>query len=164
MHPYFISGQCSLFIPEHRSIKREHRPEIDSGTSFSLIQIQIFLYTWRMTSKICWFYQPNLVGMGISVSNIPFTVKQLSIASLIFPVRSVWLHSLINSLYFKIGVLKNFWTFTGKNLCQSLFLIKLQPRGPAAFKKKFQCRCFPVKFAKFLRMPFFTKQLPSLLL
>ena len=40
----------------------------------------------------------------------------------------------------KKGVLKNFKNSTGKRLCWSLFLIKLQ-----AF------RCFPVKFAKFLR-------------
>ena len=31
-------------------------------------------------------------------------------------------------------------------------------------KKKLQYRCFPVKFAKFLRTPFFTEQLQWLLL
>ena len=29
-------------------------------------------------------------------------------------------------IFFKIGVLKNFAIFTGKGLCRSLFLIKLQ--------------------------------------
>ena len=50
MYPYFISGQCSLFIPEYRSKESEHGPEIDSGTSFFLVQIlKKLLYTWRMT-------------------------------------------------------------------------------------------------------------------
>ena len=42
----------------------------------------------------------------------------------------------------KKSVLKN---FTGKNLCWSLFLIKLLAR--------LQHRCFPMKFKKFLRTP-----------
>ena len=44
----------------------------------------------------------------------------------------------------KKGVLKNF--FTGKHLCWSLSLIKLQAR---VLKKRLQHSCFPVKFAKF---------------
>ena len=54
-----------------------------------------------------------------------------------------------SQMFFKIGVLKNFAIFTGKYLCQSLFLIKLQ-----AFKfvkKRLQHRSFPVNIAKFLR-------------
>ena len=33
-------GQSSLFLPEekYRSIEKEHLPEIDSGTSFFLVQ------------------------------------------------------------------------------------------------------------------------------
>ena len=42
--------------------------------------------------------------------------------------------------FFKIGVLKNFAIFTGKHLCWSLFLMKMQ-----AF------RCFLVNIAIFLR-------------
>ena len=41
----------------------------------------------------------------------------------------------------KKGVLRNFARFTGRHLCQSLFLNSWQ-------------RCFPVNFAKFLRTPF----------
>ena len=48
-----------------------------------------------------------------------------------------------SQIYFKIGVLKNFAMFTGKRLCWSLFLIKIQ-----AF------RCFPVNIAKLLRAAF----------
>ena len=37
----------------YRSIKRKHRPEIDSGSCFFLVQIlKTFLYSWRMTSKL----------------------------------------------------------------------------------------------------------------
>ena len=53
-----------------------------------------------------------------------------------------------SQMFFKIDVLKNFAIFTGKHLCWSLFLIKLQ-----AFK------CFPVNIAKFLRSSFFIENL-----
>ena len=49
-------------------------------------------------------------------------------------------------------VLRNFATFTGKHLCQGLFM-----SGPKAcnFIKKWLWHCcFPVNFAKFLRTPF----------
>ena len=46
-------------------------------------------------------------------------------------------------MFFKIGVLKNF------------FLIKLQAWRPATLlKKRLQDRCFPVNIAKFLSAPF----------
>ena len=48
----------------------------------------------------------------------------------------------------KKRVLKNFAKFTGKHLCQSLFLIRLQ-------KKILWHGCFPVNFAKFLRTAFY---------
>ena len=52
------------------------------------------------------------------------------------------------------GVLKNSANFTGKHLCWSLFSIKLQAWIPATLlKKRLQHRCFPVKVAKFLRIP-----------
>ena len=49
-----------------------------------------------------------------------------------------------SQMFFKIGVLKKFAMFTGKHLCWSLFLIKLQ-----AF------RCFSVNIAKLLRAVFY---------
>ena len=49
-----------------------------------------------------------------------------------------------SQMFFKIGVLKKFAMFTGKHLCWSLFLIKLQ-----AF------RCFPVNITKLLRAGFY---------
>ena len=54
-------------------------------------------------------------------------------------------------------VLRNFAKFTGKHLCQSLFLLKLQTsvlRPATLLKKRLWHRCFLVNFAKFLRTPF----------
>ena len=62
--------------------------------------------------------------------------------------------SSLPEVFYKKVVLKNFAKFTGKHLCQSLFLIKLQALG----------LCFPVNFAKFLRTPFFIEHLWWLLL
>ena len=52
-------------------------------------------------------------------------------------------------------VLRNFAKFTGKHLCQSLFLIKLHVLGLNFFQKRLCYKCFPVNFPKFLRRPFF---------
>ena len=60
-------------------------------------------------------------------------------------------------MFFKLGVLKNFANFTEKHLCQSLLLINFVRNRP-------QRRWFPVKFAKFLRTPFFVEHLRLLLL
>ena len=54
-----------------------------------------------------------------------------------------------SQMFFKIIFLKNFAIFTGKHLCWSLCLIKLQTWG-----------CFPVNIAKFLRTSFFYRTPP----
>ena len=55
----------------------------------------------------------------------------------------------------RIGVLRNFTKFTGKHLCQSIFLNKVAGLRPVTLsKKRLWHRCFPVNFAKFLRAPF----------
>ena len=54
----------------------------------------------------------------------------------------------------KNAVLKNFAKFTGKHLCWSLLLIKLQNFWSAASLKKTPTPCFPVNIAKFLRKTF----------
>ena len=65
----------------------------------------------------------------------------------------------------KKGVLRKFSKFTGKHLCQSLYLNKVACLRPATlFKKRLWHRCFPVSFAKFLRTPFLTEHLRWLLL
>ena len=62
------------------------------------------------------------------------------------------------------GVLSNFAKFTGKHLCQSLFLNKVTARKPAALlKKRLLHRCFLANFAKFLWTPFLTENLRWLL-
>ena len=57
------------------------------------------------------------------------------------------------------GVLRNFEKFTGKHLCQSLFLVKLQALPANFFKKRLWHRFLPVNFVKFLRTPSFTEHL-----
>ena len=52
------------------------------------------------------------------------------------------------------GVLKNFTKFTGKHLCQSLFLNKVAGRPATLLKKRLWNRCFLVNFVKFFRTPF----------
>ena len=65
----------------------------------------------------------------------------------------------------KKGVLRNFPKFTGKHLCQSLFLNKVPGLKPSTLlKKRLWHRCFPVNFAKFLRTPFLTDHFRWLLL
>ena len=59
----------------------------------------------------------------------------------------------------KIGVFENFTKFTGKNLRQSPFLIKLQALGCNLLKKRLWHRCFPMKFLKFFRIPISTEHL-----
>ena len=59
-------------------------------------------------------------------------------------------------VFCKKGVLKSFAKFTEKHLCKSLFLNKVADQWPATlFKKGLWNRCFPVDFAKFLRLFFF---------
>ena len=60
----------------------------------------------------------------------------------------------------KKGVLRNFAKFTGKHLCQRLCFNR-----PATLLKKSLChRCFPVNFAKLLRIPFLQNTSGRLLL
>ena len=53
-------------------------------------------------------------------------------------------------VFYKKGVLKNFANFTGKQLCWNLFL---NLKTCNFIKKRFQHRCFPVKFVEFLSTP-----------
>ena len=55
-------------------------------------------------------------------------------------------------------VLRNFAKFTGKHLCQSLFLNEVAGFRPETLlKKRLWHRRFPVNFAKFLKTPFLKK-------
>ena len=58
-------------------------------------------------------------------------------------------------VFYKEKYFRNFTKFTGKHLCQSLFLNKVAGLRPATLlKKKLWHTRFPVKFAKFLIKPF----------
>ena len=79
--------------------------------------------------------------------------------------RICWIRKIKSSRYqilLNIGVLENFANFTGEYLCWSLFFSKVA--GLQLYYKTLQHRCFPVKFVKFLRTPFFTEHLRWLLL
>ena len=53
------------------------------------------------------------------------------------------------------GVLKNFTKFTGKQLCQIFFYIKIAGLRPAKLlKKRLRRRCFSVNFVNFLERLF----------
>ena len=63
-------------------------------------------------------------------------------------------------MFFQIGVPKNFAIFTGKHLCWSLFLIKLQAfRSITLLQIDSNTGFFPVKFANFLRTLCFTEHI-----
>ena len=63
-----------------------------------------------------------------------------------------------------VDVLQNrssckFRTFHRKTPVLEFFLIKLQVKACNFIKRRLQHRCFPAKFSKFLRTPFFTEHL-----
>ena len=60
-------------------------------------------------------------------------------------------------MFFRKAILKNFTNFTLKDMCWSLFVIKLQASGLNVWniiKKRLQQQCLLVKFAKCFRTPF----------
>ena len=68
-------------------------------------------------------------------------------------------------MYCRKGVLRNFATFTGKHLWQSLVFNKVAGLRPATLlKKRLWHRCFPVNFVKFLTTPFLQNTSGRLLL
>ena len=81
-------------------------------------------------------------GWGISRSSSYTNVPQKSCS-----------RSSRSQALFKNSVLKNFVNFTRKHLRWNLFLMKLKACN--FIKKRLRRRCFPVKYAKFLRTPFF---------
>ena len=83
-------------------------------------------------------------------------VRCLEISEIIRPRFSGTSRSSHRRCSVRKGVLRNFAKFTGKHLCQRLFLNKVAGLRPATLlKKSLWHRCFPVNFAKFLRIPFY---------
>ena len=62
----------------------------------------------------------------------------------------------------KTDVLKNFANFTGKHMCQSLFIVSLKACN--FIKKKLQHKCFPIIIANLLRAPILKNICKQLLL
>ena len=63
-------------------------------------------------------------------------------------------------VFCKKGVLRNFAKFTGKHLCQILFVNEVAGLRPASLlKERLWHRCFPVDFVRFLRTPFYIEHL-----
>ena len=72
--------------------------------------------------------------------------------------------SCVTEVYLKKGVLRNFTNFTGKHLCQSLFLIKLQAKTCNFVKNETSAQVFSCGFCEISRTPFPTEDLWWLLL
>ena len=80
--------------------------------------------------------------------------EQANFVILAFPMKAKY-RSRHRRCSLKKGVLRNFEKFTGKHLCQRLFLNKVEGLRPATLlKKSLWHKYFPVNFAKFLRTPF----------
>ena len=64
---YYLSNFCALISFQAEVLFLYQRIEVfekHSGTSPFLVKIlKKFLYTWRMTGKFNWLYQPNLVAI-----------------------------------------------------------------------------------------------------
>ena len=77
-----------------------------------------------------------------------FVVKRKFIARLLDNLKHAKGRSSRPEVFYKKGVLKNFAKFTGKHLCQSLFLIKLLAEACNVIKKRLWHRRFLMSFAK----------------
>ena len=79
---------------------------------------------------------------------------------LTFDSQLLTVRSSRQEVFCKKGVLTNFTKLTGKQLCQSLFFHEVEGlRSATLLKKRLWHSCFPVNFAKFLRIPFVTEHL-----
>ena len=97
-----------------------------------------------------WFINVSKLSMismfKVSTSNVQMHKSKIS---LIFWWPAIFdrAESVVQKCSVRKGVLRNFAKFTGKHLCHSLFFKKI-------LKRRLWHRCFPVKFAKFLRTGF----------
>ena len=86
------------------------------------------------------------------LSYLVIAIDKLFIHELLGCMRCLFFKAVRSSrpeVFSKKGVLRIFAKFTGKHLCQSLFLNKVAGHRPATLlKKKLWQRCFPVIFAK----------------
>ena len=111
------------------------------------------------TNRFSVFY--HFVGLSLKKLILSCTMLKNEQTMDIF---STILRSSRPNLFCEKGVLRTFANFTGKHLRQTLFFNKVAGNACNFIQKRLWRKCFPVKFAKFLRTPFFTEQLWWLLL
>ena len=119
-------------------------------------------YRNRLTFICC-------VIMASDFSKLIFRIQDVivcKIAVTLYTFKNITeFRSSCSKVFCKKGVFKNFANFTRKHLCQRLFFNKVAGLRPATLlKTDLSHRCFPVKFVKFLRTPFFIEHLCRLLL
>ena len=132
-----------------KGVKQEDkRSQRDILKSFTKI-------TWKYLRKILFLKSPSQM----------FSCEYYKIFKDNYFVEHLRCRSSRPEVFFEKGILRNFAKFTGKHLCQSLFLNKVARLRPATLsKKKLWHRCFPVNFAKCLSTSFLQNTSGRLLL
>ena len=83
-------------------------------------------FTFRLSVRFAWLLAGKMKWLKLSRSSHP-------------------------ELFCPKGMLKKFTKFTGKHLCQNIFLNKIAGRPATLLNKTLRHRCFPVNFGKLLR-------------
>ena len=121
-------------------------------------------------STIQWVFEKNhvnnaVVGWSIAILLIKFLAWGGDSQFTRLENKDTQYRSIHRRCSVRKGVLRNFAKFTGKHLCQSLFLNKVADlRSAALLKKRLWHWCFSVIFPKFLRTPFLQSTSRKLLL
>ena len=87
-------------------------------------------------------------------------IFSMSVTAAVILILNLNREEVVQRCFLKKDALKNFATFTGNTCARVFSLIRLQAT-PATLSKKRHWqwhRCFPAKFAKFLRTPFFLQK------
>ena len=106
---HFLNKKCQLC---HSYLK------LSSLQLFNLKQSRLLLFHWKVTISLLFNSKCSLCHFHSKLSSLPFFDLKLS-SLLLF--QSNWSRSSRAEVSCKIGVLKNFEKFAGKNLCQGLF-------------------------------------------
>ena len=105
-----------------------------------ILHLDLLFYCWLWTVKFRFGCFMNIWGVKLTTFRVKVNLSNKKQTPEVF---------------YKKGFCKNFAKFTGKRLCQSLFFNKVAGLRPTTLlTKRLSHRCFPVKFAKFLRTPF----------
>ena len=112
-----------------------------------------YMETWciaqRKKKQETWYIESK-IGVSLNLSGWRYSTMNNLQCLVPFSTQGPCFRSNYQGCSVKKGGLRNFAKFTGKHLCQSLFLIKLLV--PAALlKKRPWYRFFPVNFATFFR-------------